>query len=61
MILAKLPPYGSIDVSVVSESECGMKSSAVKMVLCDQNVHKSPIIEKSPDYGGPGQSLDFFW
>ena len=60
LILADLPAYGSIDVSVVSESACG-KSSAVKMVICDTKVHRSPKIKKSTDYAGAGETLDFSW
>jgi len=60
LILADLPAHGSIDVSIHSESPCG-KSSTVKMVICDTKVHESPEIEKSSDYGGAGETLDFSW
>ena len=53
-----LPAHGSIDVSIHSESACG-KSSTVKMVICDTLVHESPEIEKSTDYAGAGETLDF--
>jgi len=56
-----LPPYGSIDLHVHSESACGESSPPVKMVICDVNVHESPKITESPDFGGAGEQLDFVW
>ena len=61
MVLDDLPKYGSIDVSVHSESACGLKSTTQNIVICDTKVHASPNITKSPDFGGAGKEMDFMW
>lgn len=59
--LGDLPRYGSIDVTIHSESACGMKSPPVKMIICDTKVHISPNIDGSSDRGDAGGLLKFFW